>query len=739
MNDLDRVLRSIQKALDGLESRVRQQIAQGSDPVISFSQRADRQAQANEVLVGFGRLSDPISEGTGIVLNNKSLPKISDFSDKIDCITDLVLTAPDSLLGAWTTVVDDDKLPHSFFNRFSFSVEDASPDSCFGLLCLMFRLNGIQPDDVPSNWVTYIRNWEMGKANSGLDPSVEYGNLHNALVHSNIQSNVSAAWIDGLRLMVAALGASCTPTQIIGIETREFYRARAFLSYEAQLYQESLRAITPLQLLVPMAGGEKHNRLVDAYIGIESIPLGSLKAFARVDQTHPFFKNGFAMMAIYRPLPESQGSEFTISADPYTGLDLTLLWEELERREDVKWRGIRPSSDPRLQMVGYPNGKRLDGAPSPNEPWYLNSDRTLVAAPRIFSDGESGTRLTWDDVSEALWAIYNPFRDVMVRPGAIRESPDHPLRLLHKCEAEDFIGAVSEQPALRRRLLIAGWHRRNNADQVFWRTPTLERYLAALVIQELSKEPVKVENLPPESAYDVVELSAGIAIITNTGAFFMASEQLEDEDVMVLRRQFQNAAELLAKIENSLSRVEPLFQSVKLFVEGNGKRRSEGDLDYLHQLAHEQFEITVELNKTLIKDAPPNADRFRNALLERWGVAGRLEALATAIDQVRAILQSHAELTAGRRFAFLQTYGVPLLIASAVVAVVPELSKEHWDQHLVKQIALAFVIVSLVGTTVIIAVSRFIDYRIRRRRMSALAAHRLQDSHTFGIGRSMRL
>ena len=92
MNDLDRVLRSIQKALDGLESRVRQQIAQGSDPVISFSQRADRQAQANEVLVGFGRLSDPISEGTGIVLNNKSLPKISDFSDKIDCITDLVLT-----------------------------------------------------------------------------------------------------------------------------------------------------------------------------------------------------------------------------------------------------------------------------------------------------------------------------------------------------------------------------------------------------------------------------------------------------------------------------------------------------------------------------------------------------------------------------------------------------------------------------------------------------------------------
>ena len=92
MNDLDRVLRSIQKALDGLESRVRQQSAQGNDPVISFSQRADRQAQANEVLVGFGRLSDPISEGTGIVLNNKSLPKISDFSDKVDCITDLVLT-----------------------------------------------------------------------------------------------------------------------------------------------------------------------------------------------------------------------------------------------------------------------------------------------------------------------------------------------------------------------------------------------------------------------------------------------------------------------------------------------------------------------------------------------------------------------------------------------------------------------------------------------------------------------
>lgn len=721
MAELDKVLLNIRNALDGFENRVRHQLASGGQPVISFAEITDRQAQENEILIGFGRL-DPLSDGSGIVLNNKGL---SPPLDNFDCITDLVLTGPDDLFAAWSRIVGEkDAPPQRFLQRFFFSVEDASPDSCFGLLCLILRLNGVRPESIHPTWIAYIRDWEMGRGNSEHDPLTEYGSLHNALVHSSIE-NPAASWIAGLRLMLAALGGDCTPTKIAEIHTPELHRARAFLAYEEQMYEESLRATTPLQLLVPLTGAAKRSRLVDAYIGVESIPVGSLKKFARADRRNAFLKHGFALMAIYRPKADDRGNDFTISVDPDTALDLTLLWQELERREDIRWAGMRPSDNPRPGMIGYCDDKRLDGTPAPNEPWYLQQDRTLVGAPRRLEDGHPGTLLDWNDVRDALWKVYNPFRDVMARPSAHPVSLKRPAMLLHECEAEKppFTDPAHENHASRRRLLIAGWQRLDNADQVLWRTPTLERYLAALVAQDLTAVSVHRSDLPDASAYDVLELSNGLAVITDRGAFLIESEQRADSWVPVLRGQFFQAEELLEKIENGFKRVEPLFAEVQSYIDGNAKRGSIGDLGFLHLLAHEQFEITRELNKIRFQESPPDADRFREALLQRWGVAGRLEALALAIDQVRAILESQADLTAGRRFEFLQTYGVPLLIAAALVAVVPELFKDKWNPLLLAQTAIAFVIVSIVGMYTIVAASWLVDERARRRRSRALAEH----------------
>jgi hypothetical protein len=123
------------------------------------------------------------------------------------------------------------------------------------------------------------------------------------------------------------LHSGASPTAIpVGIAGPYLDKARAFLAYEAQAYAESLGHATRIQLSLPMIGAKDRHRLVDAYLAEETIPFGSLKVFARNDRVRPFLKNGFAVLALYRPMAAGEGYDFTISADPHAGIELSDLW-----------------------------------------------------------------------------------------------------------------------------------------------------------------------------------------------------------------------------------------------------------------------------------------------------------------------------------------------------------------------------------------------------------------------------
>jgi hypothetical protein len=301
-------------------------------------------------------------------------------------------------LAAWHPPAGDPSA--GVFGERTLVVEDASPDSCFALVCLLARWSGVAVDAIPHDWVEHIGRWELGDVITTGEPHSSFGALHNALVHSFLYDACPAwgqAWVAGLRFLLSAL-QSGDPPDHLGHEHPwpELEQARAFLDFEYQTYLDGLDFATRVQLRIPMtpvgaavngdgdAGGDRHAdageartqtrtrtrdrigdragtpaqrtdadagapadagaagrrwRLVDAYLAREALPQGSLKSFLRTDREHTWFKNGFTLMALYKPADIGTGNDLSVSVTPGRGIDLRDLWRRLEELEYQAWGG----------------------------------------------------------------------------------------------------------------------------------------------------------------------------------------------------------------------------------------------------------------------------------------------------------------------------------------------------------------------------------------------------------------
>ncbi len=341
-------------------------------------------------------------------------------------------------------------MPEQFFARFTLVMKDASPDNVLGLIVLLAHLNGVHADAVPRAWVTPVAAWEQGQSRVA-DPFAHWPTLLVTLCHGYWDSElfrglptdgtasersaraheanavVGAAWLACLRFTAALLAADSPLAPIADLSIcPEAGRAAAFLRYEAEQYRHALDHAETLQLRLPMQGSGGCRRIVDACLIEEQTLTGAMKVFQRNDRVHPWLGDGFGLMGLYYPALAGSGNDMTLSVDPALGVHLPDLWWALERLEDGAWDGQRPCDNPRIDLAGYPAGRRPDtGASSPNQPWW--DDRgsyTLIAAPARLSDGSPGSRLDWrEDVIEALWTCYKPsealrFRcaDEVVRP-----------------------------------------------------------------------------------------------------------------------------------------------------------------------------------------------------------------------------------------------------------------------------------------------------------------------------------
>ena len=666
-------LSTLEPALLRLQQRIK---SDGSDSsaVRILPDRA-RVVAADEVAIGTGKFEVPASDApplTGICLNDKLAGRALKSSPGFGSVTDLVLNAPPALFDQWRTIVGPDASPEAFFGRFTLIVEDASPDSCFGLICFLMRIGGIAVDSIPQEWVKYVEGWERGHIVVSVDIYGAYGCLHNALVHGKIDDDIAGAWLDGLHLMRDALASGAPPVALPPtIPSPVFSRARALLRFEQQSYEETLEHATLIQLSLPIAQTKKRYRLVDAYLTEMTLPLGSLKVFTRTDRTRPFLKNGYTLMAVYRTKPEGDGDDMTISVDQAATVELRDLWLNLEQAEDQAWGADRPHDDPRRDLIGYQNGKRPDGTNAPNQPWYDGRDYTLLAAPRKLGVGRLGSKLGWQDVLEVLWQTYQPFRHVKVRPGAIEAAvgfppSDEKLKSLEDCYPEVLSDDVEDR-ANTPLLFVAGWYRPDSSAPAFNVTPTFCKYLAACIKRWRPPEatsPIALSELPDETAYDLLKLPGMIAIISSEGAFLVYDGQRLKPPLHEMRSEFERAVKIRQGIERGASDLAVFLDDIGAYF--SGKRRDLIEDDLLQRLTTEQIEIALELHRAHSAVVSHEARRFREAVLERWGIESWLNSLANDITQIKNVLYGRADIDNARRVAFMHKYGVPVALAALV-------------------------------------------------------------------------
>jgi hypothetical protein len=667
---LDRFLWSFNLGLTRLERRIEEIGSQR--PAVRYQPNAG-EAGPDEVQIGVGRFDVPHGgafSGAGICLNNKAAA--FGLEPAPVSVTDLVLEVPDAIFEVWRGIVGDDRSPERFFERYSLVVEDASPDSCFGLFSFLLRLADIPADAMPSGWIDYVRQWEMGVALVANSPLESYGCLHSALVHRTIEHDIARSWLDGLRLLCEAVGSGASPTVMAaGIAAPQIDMARAFLAFEEQAYEESLSHALCIQLSLPMAGAEGRRRLVDAYLAEESVPFGSLKVFARTDRVRPFLKSGFVLLGIYRPIAVGDGFDCTISVDPNAGVELSELWQKLESEEDQKWGGERPSGKPRPGIRGYPGGARAGGRNAPDEPWYDGRDYTLLAAPRRLGDGRLGSKLTWSDVRETLWEVYQPFRDLKVRPRAL--VPDTPVEgqlvPLEGCPAETVPAALRGAELRRpRRLFVASWHRPDNNAPAFRVTPTLGRYLAACINRPpTATGRVALSELPEETSYSLIDLPGGIAVVTEQGAFVLDAGRHDPVKFEPLKDEFCRALRVLHRLETSETGTRALLDETRKYFHGEQLDLSQEDL--LRRLSLEQIELALELHQARTAQVIPEARLFREALLTRWGTTDWLESVSGDVERIKDVLHSRSELLTSRQVAWFAAAALPLLVTIPLAAV----------------------------------------------------------------------
>ncbi len=402
------------------------------------------------------------------------------------------------------------------------------------------------------------------------------------------------------------------------------------------------------------------------WVFTEDQPTGTAKVFYRNDRRNASLGHGFTFAAHYRPLDAGTGNDFTLAIDPRSGAHLKDLWVELERRESAKWEASgmhRPDDFPRRFAA-------LDNRW--NEPWYLKEPEwDLIGAPRSIRLRDEhgqvhdapGTLLTWDEVRDALWTVFNPLKDVRVVPMRSDGSTDgQPVRLLdlslHAATASDH----------GRRLLLAKWP----ADSADRRTalsvralsnlPLVDRVLAGL-IGRAGHAPT-LDELPATGTWKRVQLSGGFAIVTRDGIFVLDDWQaLPVRALGQICKTFHDTARLdrhLAVVQGDVDRI------LQAQSQPGGLRGVFAQDTVVKAAAHVSFELASLRSQEAGIPHDPDARAIREALDRLWNVDRRLTALEQQVKAISDALKALGDSRVVWVTRLVGTFGFAPYIASSL-------------------------------------------------------------------------
>lgn len=603
-------------------------------------------------------LKDCIIIGTGHADLHRNAIMLNNKAEKKESVSQLVYNASTKRVEEWKSVLRTMKEPF-------YVLEDLSPDTCFSLL--LFQLRVIEEssiyseDELLKEWVEYCNRWESGDMITTGVPFHSWGCLHNALSHHFFEgrrekvldeAKFRLGFLHCLQFLRTLLENEASPYHVPALPfSKEYQKAKNLIKQEHNQYKQSLKQAELLQLELPMNNSAK-SLLVDAILSVDYRMLGAQKVFLRNDEEHAWMKAGFGLMAVHQPRAIGTGNDMVISVEPTLEINLEKLWFELEKLENEKWAGKRPSNFPR-----YKDDSRTNA----NEPWYDENGRyTLIAAPRRINDSLLGTKLTWNDVMEALWRVYHPLQHFYVdninSKGALEEKGKSYL-------PHDIAPVIKQE---EKHLITMKWSTTNLNPMVL--SPTVIRYLAACANAKRNKGFPLLADLPTEKTFDLLEIPGGIVVIHENGVLLLDDWSKENSNVSVYRQEFEHAYERYEVITKLYDDVKKEINSFWEIINHKTKRIGAKELIQLNKrMTLLKLFLRKTILNTMIKTSEINVQLYREKLEKRWGISRKMDELYNAVSELEQIIKGHSEVHTNQLINGITIYGFPLILFSSLL------------------------------------------------------------------------
>lgn len=683
---MNRTLRALLKKLAA--DSIREEVVSAKPRFNVVYNPSGFQAEYEQFLIGVGRwgnVDHPIHH-TGVCLNNKGLAQRYGLPQDPSTVTDLVLNPPPELEAQWRQFWGSGETLETRLSRITIVVEDAAPDAIFAFLLWLCRVEGVYSNELHqsywSKWIEAVRRWEL----TGLvnDPFTSWAALLSALSHSYFgpyaatnsgEFDFSSAWREALQFTATLLLRNVDPDAVPELwDITGYRRATALLRSEQQDYLNSLPSSICLQLLVPIAGQPKKEMLIDAYLTSETWPSGARKLFARLDQEHTFTRQGFALMAIHRPDPRivGTGDDIVISVNSSAGIQLQELWYELERMETDHWQGERPTENPR-PIVSYAHSEGY------TQPWWDdNGHYTLLGAPRRLPDGRLGSRLSWQDVVNAIWRIYSPTRHLQVIDALnAGESvkPEQCRRINYRYDGGD--------KALHKYFMAMRWSYDTHESGALLEAPTVQRFFAALLARRNEAQTIDVDSLPGSESYALIHLYGGFAIISDSGALVFDDWRMEPLRQDKLQTEFERLFDLLKMKREIENKLDAIVNERAATDQTRSQRTMLGELTTLRS----QLVDAGCLDQS--HSHWPDVKAFRKVLEEQWALQDALSHLHERVSQVENAIRTESSLDTERLAYLLSTIGLPFYLSGTLTQYI-----QDWLFSLFPSIAKPWVLIS---------------------------------------------
>lgn len=617
-------------------------------PRLSVSKSGEGQVPDGRHAVAIGCSGTP--QQAVLALDNK---RYRSGGPRFDSVSALVRSEGAELIAASPFAALLPMQPREVVGRVHLIVENASPDSLMAAVLLLAMLSGLAPDVVPEVWIDAVDDWERTGVVEA--PERSWAALASALTHAVLtrprlddQPSWSEAWRQGLGFAGNCLAASDIDPWAMGrhLEIPQWRLAEIALRQEQRMYHDALEHAGILQLVLPTP--VERGLLVDALLITEDTPTGATKVFYRNDRENSPLKEGFTLAVVYRPSLAGTGNDITISVDPRKGVLLTSLWHELERREVAAWaaKGLERPADAPRQLANVQARH--------NEPWFINPDQTLIAAPHAIPPHPHGTLLDWREVLDVLFALHHPLRDVRVRPYPSADGGEATvtitdLRPVRFQGTYDKVLLMAEWPEIG----IAGLSRRS--PRSLTDAPVVERILAALIRRRDHGSAPRLADLPL-TGWQTLRLDGGLAVLTKQGVFVLDDWRDAKLDLAEARSSFETAAGLdMSLRELERDELPELRRATERVLQGSNWRWRESG-----RLRRACAEMSIRLARLRSKYtwavADPNIRVLSQAIDEHWGLTRRLADVEQSLRTLEAALQRQGAM---RQESIISLIGVP--------------------------------------------------------------------------------